>query len=1055
MAVNIITSNTFKGAFLKVLELIKEKDKKDRLGSNNIIIAPDRFTLSLEKLFLEAMPENCSFNTEILSFSRLAVRLINDTRKFLSPEGAVMLMRKASEKAGNSLRLYSSSSLKQGFDKQIFAVISQIRNSNYTSEQLAEASKKLKGKVKDKALDIACIYSEYLKLLEENYIDTTSRLKGLADIIADSAFISRSDIYVTDFYSFNAMELRLVELLMKNALNFTVALIDKGKDANYRIYPFETVKNIENIALSSGEKVNCFNLKDEIKPPFSVIEKELFGYSSCPKENGKGISIHSAADRENEIVFIAEKIKNYILKGDRYKDFAIVCPDIEEYEPLFKDIFERFAVPYFIDKKFPLSNLSHISYITDALNTVLSDFEKNAVYKFVLSPHFNCEYAFDFINYCDKYNINYSMFKKEFVKGQEDEIIKAEKVRLKLIGSLKPLFIKSKIPFSEFYKAVSEFIKLNDLENEENRISDIQKNDGFIENAEASLRGLEKFTEILDEQKKIFSSSVDTFKNFYEILKTAVSSAKLSFIPLKLDSVFIGEPNESRYTGVKYLFVTGATEGSFPQSGNDDGILTVREIDEFKKCGISVEPNFKTVKKENKFNIIQLLIKPEKELFISYPLLDGSGQKTAPSAVITELLRLFDLKVISFGQFPENTEDFAGLCATRKNAEYMLAKRKGEMKEGYYSKNLQNFYDALYTVVGFKEKDRTPFSEYVKFDSLCSSVNLSSTELETYFDCPYKHFMKYALKLKEKEEFGLKALDRGSLVHTVLEKFFKQIPHNATENQAYLTAENIAKSTVSSGSYKYIFEQLKGFDKIMIKECSNICVQLYNNFSKSKFEIKDTECPFEAVFENIKIKGKIDRIDILGKNAIVIDYKTSSNIKSSLKDIYYGNKIQLYIYLNALKDYNAVGAFYLPVNDKYVKFENKDERLRLKGQIADDTEIVRNLDTTLCENNLKSSVFPVSLTVKDGVFKVRAEENVLSVSEIDKVKEYVVKLARKASSEMNKGYIARKPHGDGEDDDTNSCAFCSYKNICLSEKTFRIQNKKVKNAITDSVRKEE
>ena len=100
-------------------------------------------------------------------------------------------------------------------------------------------------------------------------------------------------------------------------------------------------------------------------------------------------------------------------------------------------------------------------------------------------------------------------------------------------------------------------------------------------------------------------------------------------------------------------------------------------------------------------------------------------------------------------------------------------------------------------------------------------------------------------------------------------------------------------------------------------------------------------------------------------------------------------------------------------------------------------------------------MFPVSLTVKDGVFKVRAEENVLSVSEIDKVKEYVVKLARKASSEMNKGYIARKPHGDGEDDDTNSCAFCSYKNICLSEKTFRIQNKKVKNAITDSVRKEE
>ena len=88
----IITSNTSEGAYLGVLNQLKSNlDGK----SQNIVIAPDRFTASVERGLISSLGVESTFGIEVMSFTRLANKLIgNDIKKCLTPEGSVMLIGK-------------------------------------------------------------------------------------------------------------------------------------------------------------------------------------------------------------------------------------------------------------------------------------------------------------------------------------------------------------------------------------------------------------------------------------------------------------------------------------------------------------------------------------------------------------------------------------------------------------------------------------------------------------------------------------------------------------------------------------------------------------------------------------------------------------------------------------------------------------------------------------------------------------------------------------------------------------------------------------------------
>lgn len=55
------------------------------------------------------------------------------------------------------------------------------------------------------------------------------------------------------------------------------------------------------------------------------------------------------------------------------------------------------------------------------------------------------------------------------------------------------------------------------------------------------------------------------------------------------------------------------------------------------------------------------------------------------------------------------------------------------------------------------------------------TLKTSSSKLEAYKKCPFSFYLKYGLKLKDKENFSLESLDTGSFMHEVIDRFFEEV----------------------------------------------------------------------------------------------------------------------------------------------------------------------------------------------------------------------------------------------------------------------------------------
>ena len=182
----------------------------------------------------------------------------------------------------------------------------------------------------------------------------------------------------------------------------------------------------------------------------------------------------------------------------------------------------------------------------------------------------------------------------------------------------------------------------------------------------------------------------------------------------------------------------------------------------------------------------------------------------------------------------------------------------------------------------------------------------------------------------------------------------------------------------------------------------------------------------------------IDRIDRYKDRAIVIDYKSKYNIDFAPSNIIYGDRIQLFVYLNALLNNECLtpqGVFYLLMNNRFVKGgDDFEKRFMHKGFVNSDENLVNDLDKGFeSGGNFSSLVYPIKRKVTKDNASLEAQKSgyALSTEQFKKTCDYVIKLTSKAAKEIEEGYIAKSPLAiDPKDDDIKVCAYCNYRNVC-------------------------
>ena len=202
---------------------------------------------------------------------------------------------------------------------------------------------------------------------------------------------------------------------------------------------------------------------------------------------------------------------------------------------------------------------------------------------------------------------------------------------------------------------------------------------------------------------------------------------------------------------------------------------------------------------------------------------------------------------------------------------------------------------------------------------------VSPTRLESWATCPYSYFLGHVLRLGSletpEEVTTISALDRGGLVHTILERFiagevasgglpapgeFWQTPARdrllAIANSAFTDAERrgvTGKHLLWQLAKQGIMDDLESF----LEEDANLRLQqgTGNVNVEVEFGLAGHGASVADPDTDVHFRGKIDRVDVSddGKSVLVLDYKTGSarqyeRLENDVVDS--GRRLQLGVY---------------------------------------------------------------------------------------------------------------------------------------------------------------
>ena len=160
--------------------------------------------------------------------------------------------------------------------------------------------------------------------------------------------------------------------------------------------------------------------------------------------------------------------------------------------------------------------------------------------------------------------------------------------------------------------------------------------------------------------------------------------------------------------------------------------------------------------------------------------------------------------------FSSDENDEANVFSKQQAEEKLV-----EMSSAYMSgeKWRLPYLSTLYKAVGneniteflFTDGQKQPLSKGEEV--LLPKGKTSVTRLESFFRCPYAYFLEHGLKLKERKEGQLKAVDTGNIIHEVLEKFVKKfvIGKNLDMDESKIASEAAKLFDECVGKKEYAF----------------------------------------------------------------------------------------------------------------------------------------------------------------------------------------------------------------------------------------------------------
>lgn len=1037
-----------------VFEKIRERRGK---GKKQVLIVPDRFMLYYEKAVMDHLGLEACFDIEVVSFSRLANKTMGaKMNDYLSAQGAVMLLRKVIEKNKKELSCFRGAYNNADFASEIYAVISQIRNSGVSTDTIEGMVDELPVKIRNKTRDIVLLYKGYVEELNSGYTDGSSKLEALTDALEEYG-MQDSDVYISDYLYLSNIQRRICEKLFAAANYCAVFMVCNEEADNARIYPSRCLRTLIERARACGCNPAVKRLPSTLKGDKKVMSEELFAYGGKSYESDGSTLIYAADSAEEEVKRVAREIKRKVVReGCRFMDFAVVCCDVAAYAPIVGRVFKNVGINYFFDKKENLDTQAVSRLVTGAFKTVARGFRRRDVVELAKNALLPLDFlkVCTFENFCIKYGIE--NLRTPFRSGTNDRDYEAaEEVRAYLADLLSVFSVKTATA-QEFYADLTKFLEKAGFDERNSSYVQALADRGDEVAYNCAVQATEKLKDILSRSVRLLGDCPLTLSSYLNIINSAIASTQISLVPLFVDCVFVGESRESRYDGVRTMYVLGASQGALPPEHGDNGIFAGKESRAWAEHGVVVEPDVKEQNNAERLNTLMFLLKPKERLEISYSRYNAAGEAQGESVVVKQLCELLSLKKLRPARTDAqwDTAKYAEYFAGSGNIADELIEYKLLVDMGVRHDDREQ-YDVLRALAGEKYGDgyvdalldEFVTEEYVDTGraTVWKGGHTSASQLEAYMKCPFRHYADKILYLHPREKAEMKFSDIGTIIHDVLQRFFKGYKYKT------LSAEQIKEKVLAitcevlgRDEYRQMnsIPHLRGEIEELKQRCVFLIQTLCERMKNSDFEpvvleeafgMGGSYEPIQLVVNGKKIDmlGRIDRVDKYGDHIAIIDYKSASSVYFSLPEVMYGERIQLFLYMKALSgqlDAKPAGVFYLPLNNRFLSEAKNRGRFKYVGFINTDKEILTHFDHTFDSvvYGKESELYPIKISAQNGKKgDIVAGTGGVAASEerFASLCDYVWQLAGKAAAEIDDGYIKPSPT-------EKACDYCEYGALC-------------------------
>ena len=544
-----------------------------------------------------------------------------------------------------------------------------------------------------------------------------------------------------------------------------------------------------------------------------------------------------------EIVAVAAQIKQLLAIGADANEIAVIYRNHNQVEDLIKFLdTQKIAVN--AKRKVDIFSLPFGEKIVNILEYLNMEMD---------SPYSGDELLFEIMHY-DFFEIPPIEIAKASVAVSKENYATANKNEPKT--SLRRYFTEMKIPAQQGLFETNPMQPIKYLMSNIEYLLSFSANNTLQQLFQQVIAKMGILKYIMEQPDKGWYMQV--LSNFFDFLKDeskknpeiklvdfikTITLMKKEGIRLALNQVIFSEKGVNFLTAhgskgleFEHVFVLGCTKKIWDSKGRNRGYSLPDTLTE-------AADDEETQREESRRLFYVALTRAKQNLAISYAGKDNKGKDQEASQFVGEILADTFLKI---NKPPVEEIDMLQFLATQ-------------------------FSEA--------DKPKVELIDKNYIDKLLQDYTLSVTHLSSYLDCPLRFYFQCLIRVPAGKSASATF---GLAVHWALNKTFRKLKENGDEFPLTEEFMNEFRWFMYRNRDSFTKEEFKlrlDYGEKILPPYYDLNIEIWNKIAVTERSIKNVEV------EGVPIKGNLDKVEFIGKQATVVDYKTGNfkNAKDKLK----------------------------------------------------------------------------------------------------------------------------------------------------------------------------